>query len=154
MRRKTYARFVDGLRTLIALAFLALVALAAAGCSSVPTGVAALAGRYELRSVDGHSIPDDRLGGAIGGELVLTTDGRATRTVQYATSGIPGPITRRASGSYGRRGDEVNFVLVREGLALPEATWEIRGEARPPRITLRYPGPAASMVVEEYVRTP
>ena len=156
MRRASARIRRNRIPTIAALAaFIVFVLLvAAAGCSSVPTGVAPLAGRYELRSVDGRSLPDDRLGGAVDGQLVLTSDGRATRTVRYATSGIPGPITRRASGSFSRRGEEITLVLVREGIALPEATWEVRGEARPPAITLRYRGPRNVDVEEVYVRTP
>ena len=151
MSPKTLRNEVPRLAALAAfVAFILLVA--AAGCTSAPTGVAALAGRYELRSVDGRSLPDDRLGGAIGGELVLTADGRATRTLQHATSGIPGPITRRASGAYRRRGPEITLVLVGRAAGAPAATWTARGEVQLPTITLRYPGLADGIVEEVYVR--
>jgi hypothetical protein len=154
MTRTTLKTLRDRLPTLAAIAaFVAFTLLvAAAGCASTPTSLAPLTGRYELRSVDGRSLPDDRLGGMIAGELVITADGRATRTVQHATSGIPGPITRRAAGTYRRRGEEITFRLLRDGRAVPEATWEVRGVVRPPVITLRYPGPTGGTVEERYVR--
>jgi hypothetical protein len=83
---------------------------------------------------------------------VLTADGRATRTVQYATSGIPGPIVHRAEGTFRRRGAEVTLSLARGGVASPEATSEIRGEVRAETIVLRTPGPAGRVVEETYVR--
>jgi hypothetical protein len=135
-----------------ALSALTLLAAACVGCSSIPVGAAVHAGRYELRSVDGRTLPDERLGGAIAGELVLTSDGRATRVVQHATSGVPGPIVRRASGTYRVRGAEITFDF--EEKLRPSGTrrWHVRGEARPPTIVLRYPGPAGGVVKEVYVR--
>ena len=135
------------------LSTLALLLVAACvGCSSIPLGAAAHAGRYELRSVDGRKLPDERLGGAIAGELVLTADGRATRVVQHASSGVPGPIVRRASGTYRVRDAEITFDF--EEKLRPSGTrrWNVRGEARPPTIILRYPGPADRVVEEVYVR--
>jgi hypothetical protein len=155
MTRSTLKTFRNRLPTLAALvAFITFALLvAAAGCSSsTPTGVAPSAGHYELRAVDGRSLPDDRLGGAIAGELVLTRDGRATRTVQYATSGVPGPIVRRGDGTYRWRGREVRLLLVQEHVVFPENTVEIRGEVGRGTIVLRAPGPAGRVAEETYVR--
>src|SRR5687767_6142502 len=88
---------------------------AATGCSLTPTAIATLAGRYELRSVDGRAVPVDALGGALGGDIQLSPDGRATRVVRYATSGIPGPIVARASGTYRVRGWEITMTLTEDG---------------------------------------
>ncbi|MFN2566895.1 MAG: hypothetical protein ABR499_18000 [Gemmatimonadaceae bacterium] len=142
----------DRFPTLAALvAFLAFTVLvAAAGCSSTPTGVAELAGRYELRSVDRRALPDDRLGGAIAGELVLITSGRATRTVQYATSGVLGPFVHQLSGTYRVRGTTITLVLAPEGS--PASRRAFRGEADPPTIVFRYLGPTDAIVEELYVR--
>jgi hypothetical protein len=139
-------------RSLVAVA---LVGTAVAGCASTPVDVEGLAGRYELRSVNGRTVPVDALGGAIGGELVLSADGQATRVVQRATSGIPGPITVRASGSYRVRGAEIALDLVQESRGPATARpWRARGELASPRITLRYPGPGDRITEEVYVRVP
>jgi len=95
--------------------FVAALCAATSGCSSTPTGVAPLAGRYELRSVDGRAVPVDALGGALGGDIQLGADGRVTRLVQYATSGIPGPIVTRATGTYRVRGSKITLTLTEEG---------------------------------------
>ncbi len=79
-------------------------------CSSTPRDAAALAGRYELRSVDGRAVPVDALGGALGGDIRLTADGHVTRVVQYATSGIPGPIVNRGTGTYRARGSRITLT--------------------------------------------
>jgi hypothetical protein len=134
------------------LSALTLLAAACVGCSSIPVGTTAHVGRYELRSVDGRTLPDDRLGGVIAGELVLTADGRVTRIVQHATSGVPGPIVRRASGTYRVRGAEITFDLEEELRPSGTRRWHVRGEARPPTIVLRYPGPGDRGVEEVYVR--
>jgi len=154
MTRSTIKTLRNRLPTLaVLLAFITFTLLVAAvSCSSTPTDVASLAGRYELRSVDGRTLPDDRLGGAIAGELVFTADGRATRTVQHATSGVPGPIVRRGEGTFRRRGGVVTLNLVQKGLAIPAATSEIRGEVRADTIVLRTPGPAGGAIDEAYVR--
>lgn len=147
---KTLRNRLPSLAALAAfIAFTLLVA--AAGCSTTPTGVAELAGRYELRTVDGRSLPDDRLGGAISGELVLTAGGRATRTIVNATSGIPGPITRRAAGTYRVRGSTITLSLVPEGSA-PTSRWEVSGDVAARTIILRYTGPADAPVEEVYTR--
>jgi len=140
--------------TLLALAaFIAFTLLVAtAGCASTPTGIAAHAGRYELRAVDGRPLPDDRLGGAIAGELVLRGDGRARRVVQYATSGIPGPIVTRASGTYHVRGSAVTFDLDEELRPSGTRRRRVRGETGASSVTLRYPGRGNQMVEELYVR--
>jgi hypothetical protein len=135
-----------------ALSALTLLAAACVGCSSIPVGAAAHAGRYELRSVDGRTLPDERLGGAIAGELILTADGRATRVVQHAASGVPGPIFRRASGTYRVRGAEITFDLEEQLRPSGTRRWRLRGEARPQTIVLRYPGPGDRVVEEVYVR--
>ncbi len=130
-----------------------LVATAVPGCSSTSVGVEAAAGRYELHSVSGRAVPVDALGGALAGELVLRADGRARRIVQYATSGIPGPIVVRGSGSYRLRGVEIALDLVDESRGSVAARpWRGRGEVEPQRITLRYPGPADGITEEVYVR--
>src|SRR5687768_16946336 len=50
------------IRTLFEISLLAAIS----GCSSTPTGIPAVAGRYELRSVDGRAVPIEALGGALG----------------------------------------------------------------------------------------
>jgi hypothetical protein len=139
------------LRTLGAAA---LVMAPALGCSSTPAGVAALAGRYELRTVDGRPVPVDALGGALAGELQLSADGRVTRVVQYATSGVPGPIVNRATGTYRVHGSQVTLSLAEEGRTARLARWQVRGEVRLPTLVLRYPRPGEWMVEELYVRVP
>jgi hypothetical protein len=134
------------------LVLLAGIIIAAAGCSFTPTSVAALAGRYELRSVDGRALPDERLGGAVAGELVLTPRGRATRVVQYATSGIPGPIVNRASGTYRARGSHIELTLTEEGRTARLGRWQVTGEAEPPTLVVWYRGPGDGVVEERYVR--
>ena len=132
-----------------------LAAVTTAGCSSTPVGVEALAGRYELRAVNGRAVPVDALGGALGGELVLSDHGRVRRTVQYATSGVPGPIVVRANGSYHVRGNEITMDLVEESrgtlLARP---WRLRGDVATSRIILRYEGRGKTDTEEVYVRAP
>jgi hypothetical protein len=135
-----------------ALCAATLVGVAALGCSSTPTGVAAVAGRYELRSVDGRAVPVDALGGALGGALTLTADGRVTRIVQYATSGIPGPIVNRATGTYRARGSQITLLLTEEGRTARLARWQVSGELQLPAVILRYPGRGGSTVEEWYVR--
>jgi hypothetical protein len=130
----------------------ALVGTATSGCSSTPTGVAALAGRYELRSVGGRVVPVEALGGAIGGDVQLSADGRVTRVVQYATSGIPGPIVTRAMGTYRVRGSRITLTLTEEGRTARLGRWQVSGEVQPPFLLLRYPGRADEMVEERYVR--
>src|SRR5688572_5738727 len=136
-KHRTRMSSLRSIRTVSALAILST----AAGCTSTPVGVEALAGRYELRSVNARTVPVDALGGAVGGELVLSDHGRVRRLVQYATSGVPGPIAMRANGSYRVRGNEITLDLTEEPrgqlLARP---WRIRGEVQSARIVLRYPG--------------
>lgn len=143
------------LSSLRALSALLLAAATPTGCSSTPVGVEALAGRYELRTVNGRAVPVDALGGALGGELVLSDNGRVRRIVQYATSGIPGPIIVRANGSYRVRGSEITLDLVEEPrgtlLARP---WTVRGDVATPRIILRYEGRGGTDTEEVYVRVP
>jgi hypothetical protein len=132
-----------------------VVTAVAAGCSSTPVGVEALAGRYELRSVNARTVPIDALGGALGGELVLSDHGRVRRVVQYATSGVPGPIAMRANGSYRVRGREITLELMEEPRgALLARPWRVRGEVASPRIVLRYQGPGSADTEEVYVRVP
>jgi hypothetical protein len=128
-----------------------LVALASA-CSSSPANVRALVGRYELRSVNGRAVPVDALGGALGGDLVLTRDGRAIRVVRYARSGLPGPFVHRTPGTYRRQGTEITFRFLGDGQPASAPLWDVRGEARPPSILLRYRRPAGGTVEEHYVR--
>lgn len=128
-----------------------ILLVAAAACASGPTGVAALAGRYELRSVDGRALPDERLGGALGGELVLARDGRATRTVRYARSGLPDPFVQRMAGTFRVRGTSITLALTAEG-ATAASRRELAGEVAPPSIVVRYPGPADRIVEELFVR--
>lgn len=125
-------------------------------CSSAPVSVEALAGRYELRSVNRRPVPVDALGGAIGGELVLSDHGRVRRIVQYATSGIPGPIVMRANGSYRVKGNEIVLDLVEEPRgSLLARPWRLRGEIVRGRILLRSPARGRGDTEEEvYVRTP
>jgi hypothetical protein len=144
----------DRLYSLATLVVLAGIAFAGVGCSSTPTGVAGVAGRYELRSVDGRSLPDERLGGAIGGEMLLSADGYARRVVRYATSGIPGPIVNRATGGYRMRGSQITLTLTEQGRTARLGRWQVSGEVQPPVLVLRYFGPAERMVEERYVRVP
>jgi hypothetical protein len=129
-----------------------LLVAVAVGCSSTPTGLSALAGRYELRSVDGRSVPVDALGGALGGELQLGADGRVTRVVQYARSGIPGPIITRATGTYRVRGSQITLSLTEQGRRARLGPWQLNGQVRLPAVVLRYPGRADAPVEERYVR--
>jgi len=147
--------FRNELPRLVALAaFVAfLLLVAAAGCSSTPTSVGAVVGRYELRSVNGSAVPVDALGGAIGGELVLTGDGRAWRTVSYARSGLPGPAVLSASGTYSVRGSEITLRLLEPGRPASSPTWDVRGDVRSSTIILGYPAATDGWVEEEYVRT-
>ena len=146
---------MSALRSIRTVSALVMLSTAAAGCSSTPVGVEALAGRYELRSVNSRSVPVDALGGALGGELVLSDHGRVRRVVQYATSGIPGPITVRAKGSYRVRGNEITLDMTEEPrgtlLARP---WRVRGDVSSPRIILRYAGRGGVETEEVYVRVP
>jgi hypothetical protein len=129
----------------------ALVAVALAGCSSVPTGVAAIAGRYELRSVDGRSLPDERLGGALRGELVLTPLGQAHRVVTYARSGLPDPYVHRTGGTYRVADGRVMLTLTEE--ARPSSSsWRITGDVQGSAIVFRYPGPTDRVIEERYVK--
>jgi hypothetical protein len=136
------------IRTLFVLALHA----AASGCSSTPTAVAALAGRYELRSVNGRAVPVDALGGALGGDVQLSPDGRVTRVVQYATSGIPGPIVTRATGAYRVRGSQITLTLTEEGRRAQPRRLQVSGEAQLPALVLRYPVRAERMVKERWMR--
>ena len=146
---------MSGLRSIQTVFAALVVASGAAGCSSTPVGVEALAGRYELRTVNARTVPVDALGGALGGELVLFDHGRVRRVVQYATSGIPGPITMRANGSYRVRGNDITLDLTDEPrgqlLARP---WRVRGEVSSARIILRYEGRGGIATEEVYVRAP
>jgi hypothetical protein len=95
----------------------------------------------------------DALGGAISGELVLTADGRFTRVVNYARSGVPEPWVARTAGMYRVRGAEITFRFFQDGKQPPLASWELRGEVRLPSIVFRDVGPADEAVEEEYVRS-
>ena len=136
-------------------AYSALLVAAAPGCGRdpAPTTAGVVAGTYVLRSVDGRAVPVDALGGTLGGRIVLSRDGRATRVVQLATSGIPGPIEKRWTGTYEVTGSEISFRLVAEGS--PEGTLPVqeRGGLRDERLTLRYGAPRGGWVEEIYVRT-
>jgi hypothetical protein len=142
----THKTLRNGIPRLAALAaFVAFILLvAAAGCASATPGVRALAGRYELRAVNGKLVPVDALGGAIGGELVLTPDGRAARKVTYARSGLPDPVVFASSGTYRVRGSGITLRLAEQG--------EVRGEVRSSSIVVGYAGPGGGWVEEEYVR--
>jgi hypothetical protein len=143
------------LRSIRTLSATLVVTAVAAGCSSTPVGVEALAGRYELRSVNARAVPIDALGGALGGELVLSDHGRVRRVAQYATSGIPGPIAMRANGSYRIRGSEITLELMEEPRgALLARPWRVRGEVASSRIVLRYRGRGGADTEEVYVRVP
>jgi hypothetical protein len=148
----TYHDFV---RTFCAAA---LVSAAMLACSSTSADVAALAGRYELRSVDGRAVPVDALGGALGGDIRLTADGHVTRVVQYATSGIPGPIVNRVTGTYRARGSRITLTLTEQGRTARLGRWEVSGDVsgdvQLPALVLRYAGPAGGIVEERYVRVP
>jgi hypothetical protein len=124
----------------------------ASGCSSIPTAATALAGRYELRSVDGRTVPVEALGGALGGQIQLSADGRVTRVVHYATSGIPGPIVTRASGTYRVRGSQITLTLTEEGRRAQPRRLQVSGEAQLPALVLRYPVRAERMVKERWMR--
>lgn len=142
-------RFLPSIPALLA------AVVASTACSSTPVGVEALAGRYELRSVNARTVPVDALGGALGGELVLSDHGRVRRMVEYATSGIPGPIVVRANGSYRVRGNEIAIDLVEEPRgSLIARPWRLRGEVVSGRIVLRYQGRGGAETEEVYVRTP
>ena len=140
------------LRGLAALAFLALLALASAGCASSPTGVAALVGRYELRSVDGRLLPDERLGGAISGELTLQGNGRATRVVTYARSGLPTPFVQQTTGVYRVRGSQITLTLSERPRSTLGSPWQVSGEVQGQSLVFRYPGPADGATEERFVR--
>jgi hypothetical protein len=143
------------LRSIRTVSALVILGTAAAGCSSAPVRVEALAGRYELRSVNARTVPVDALGGALGGELVLSDHGRVRRVVQYATSGVPGPIVMRANGSYHVRGNEITLDLTEEPRgALLARPWQVQGEVSSPRIILRYTGRGGAETEEVYVRVP
>jgi hypothetical protein len=132
--------------------FVVALYTAASACSTTPTGVAALAGRYELRSVGGRPVPVEALGGALGGDIQLGADGRVTRVVRYATSGIPGPIVTRATGTYRARGSQITLTLTEQGRTARPGRWQVSGELQPPSLVLRYPGRADGVVEERYVR--
>lgn len=118
----------------------------------MPTGLAAVVGRYELRSVDGRTVPVDALGGALGGDVQLTADGRVTRVVRYATSGIPGPIVNRAAGTYRVRGSQITLTLTEGAHTARLGRWQVNGEVQLPALVLRYPGRGDKLVEERYVR--
>ena len=126
---------------------------AVSSCASTTPAVAALAGRYELRSVNGRSVPIEALGGALGGDLVLTADGRATRVVRYVSSGVPGPIVHRTAGTYRLRGTEITLDLDQEVGPASTRQRQMRGDVQRSSILLRYPGPADRTVEELYVRS-
>ena len=137
-----------------ALRLPALVLVAAtvlSACASTPD-VTALAGRYQLRSVSGRAVPVDALGGALGGEVQLGADGRAIRVVRYATSGIPGPIEVRGTGTYRVRGSQITLALDDVRPRARPSRWQVSGEVKPPLLVLRYPGPAGGIVEERYFR--
>jgi hypothetical protein len=117
-----------------------------------PIGVTALAGRYELRSVDGRAVPVDALGGALGGEVQLAADGRAMRVVRYATSGIPGPIEIRGTGTYRVRGSQITLALDETGPRAGRNRRQVSGDVKPPLLVLRYRRPAGGIIEERYVR--
>ncbi len=126
----------------------------AVGCSSAPLGVESVAGRYELRTVNGRSVPTDGLGATLSGELVLSRDGQARRVVRYATSGIPGPIDIRASGQFRVKGPEIAFELNEELRPSGTRRWRVLGAVEPSAIVLRYLGRGDRLVEERYVRAP
>jgi hypothetical protein len=136
------------IRSLSAIALCAGIA----SCFSTPTGVAALVGRYQLRSVDGRAVPVEALGGALGGDLQFGADGRVTRVVRYATSGIPGPIVTRATGTYRVRGSHITLTLTEEGRTARLGRWQVSGDVQLPALVLRYPGRGDRMVEERWVR--
>jgi hypothetical protein len=140
MTPSTWSRTVAGL---------GVIGAVTAACLSTPAALRGLAGRYELRSVNGAAVPVDALGGALRGELVLTATGRATRTVLYARSGLPEPVVHRAAGSYRVRGSGITLSLAVQDSASP---WRANGEIRSPSIIIRYPGRSDRMVEEEYVK--
>lgn len=124
----------------------------ALSCASIPAGVSPAVGRYELRTVNGRAVPVDGLGGALAGEMRLDADGRATRVVQYASSGVPGPIVIRSSGRYRVRGTQLTLTLANEGRGALSTRWQASGDLQLPALVLRYPGPADRIVEERYVK--
>ena len=137
-----------------ALACCALLAAApACGRDPAPTTAGALAGTYELRTVDGRAVPVDALGGVIGGRIVLTRDGRVTRVVQVATSGVPGPVELRSTGTYEVTGSKIRFHLVAERSVAATLPLQSEGELRGRHLVLRHGAPASGWVEETYVRT-
>ena len=140
---------------LYAAACSALLAAAAGGCGrdSAPTTASALAGTYQLRWVNERPVPVDALGGAVDGRLVLSRDGSVTRSIRYATSGIPGPIEHLSAGTYDLIGSEITYQVTPVGSPEGTAPLAAEGELRAGRLTFRYRGlPGGGLVEETYVR--
>ncbi len=135
-----------------ALARAALLAVLTFACSSNAARARTVAGRYELRSVNGKAVPVDALGGALGGELVLSASGRGRRVVSYARSGVPEPFVHRSAGTYSVSGSEITLSFFTEGPRQPASRWTARGELHGRSILIRHSGRAGEMVEEEYVK--
>ena len=130
-----------------------LAALHGCGRDPAPTTAGALAGTYQLRWVNERPVPIDLLGGAVDGRLVLTRDGQVTRSVRYATSGVPGPIEHLSAGTYEVIGPEISYRVT--PVNSPEGTppLEAQGELRAGRLTFRYQSlPGGGLMEETYVR--
>ena len=123
------------------------LALVTLGCrSSMAPGLNAslAAGTYALESVNGR--------GPSSGSFILTSDGKATRRVQYSAAGVAGP-EYVAVGTFALiRGDTIAFAL-REDSGPAASVWRVRGAREGVRFSIRYPDPADGPdVVETYRR--
>ena len=125
----------------------AVLALLTIGCrdAAAPdhdTGIAA--GTYTLVAVSGR--------GPTAGRFTLTSDGQATRRVQYGTPDDPG-MEHVATGSFALvRPNTIAFAL-REGAGPAGHVWHVRGVWRGHAFSIRHPDPADGPdVIETYRR--
>jgi hypothetical protein len=114
-------------------------------------------GTYLLESVDGcepgleaqqcSPLPS----WVVEGAMVLTADGRVSRTMTYRLPSDPGLAPQVATGTYSRIGNLVLLAL-REGAVPASHLWRPAAVLSDGRLILRYPHPADGETVEIFRR--
>jgi hypothetical protein len=130
-------------RTLAAV----LLATLIAGCTE-STGLADVAGTYDLATVSGVPVPTPGAASILGGTVTLTTFGSAERRVRYRDSAGGAELVDAASGTFHRAG-QVLLLTLDYGSYSWSPTAAIVGE----NLTIQYGNPADGPdIVELYHR--
>ncbi len=117
----------------------ALVSGACRSTSAPELTTSEVAGTYVLTASNGR--------GPATGNFVLTSDGQATRRVEYSSIGSPGQSYAIAGTFMLVRRDSISFALRETG-----GVWRVGGSWTGNGFRLEYPHPADGTVVETYRR--